>query len=274
MPKRIIPVTEKGIQLPSGVVKTVESGRYEPDSRSTLHSHTNLQVFFVIEGKGSLQFPLRRCFVHPGDVVLVNANELHTEYSSQNKHLEYIALELDHLEILPKTSVEHGFLQIHHADFSQLLALVHIIRNELEQQRPGYLPLCNHLAESLLLFLLREGNFDLLHIQRGEKDCQIVHSYIERHFAEQISLDSLSALISLNKFHLSHIFKEYYGYSINNHLQSCRIREATRLLRETKLSTTEIGRMVGFNTPCHFNTVFREHMKTTPAVYRKANQKA
>ncbi len=273
MPKRAISVTEKEIRLPFGIVKTVESGRYEPESRSAPHYHSNLQLYFVTGGKGSLQFSLRRCFVYPGDVVLINANELHTEYSSQSKPLEYLALELDLLEILPKTGNEQGFLQIHREDFEELLSLLRIIQTELDQRQANSTSLCNHLAACILLRLLREDSFTLLQPQRSEKNCQLVYNYITDHFAEKIDLDSLAALAGLNKFHLAHAFKELYGCSINSYLQECRIREATRLLSETKIGITEISRLVGFNTPCHFNSIFRERMKTTPLAYRKANRK-
>ena len=272
MQKRTLAITEKGLNLPSGVAQKVDTGRYEPDSHSALHSHTHLQLYFVTSGKGALQFPLFRCFVHSGDVVLINPNISHTEYSSQLKPLEYVALELAHLEVLPKEGIHRGYLQFHREDFDELLSMVRIIVTELEHPQPHSRTLCDNLINSILIRLLRENNFELLHPLRSETDCQRVHHYITNHFAEQIDLDSLAALGTLNKFHLAHSFKEIYGISINNYLQDCRIQEAARLLVETKLNITEIGRMVGFNTPCHFNTIFRDRMQTTPRDYRKANR--
>lgn len=273
MPKRAISVNEKEFRLPLGIAKAVESGRYEPDTRSANHSHPNLQLYFVTSGKGSLQFPLRRCFVYPGDVILINPNELHTEYSSQSKPLEFISLELDLLEMLPHTGSEKGFLQIHREDFDELVSLVRIIQTELAQQKRGFSTLCDNITACILLRLLREDSFTLLQPQRSERDCRLVYNYIARNFAEKIDLDSLGAMCSVNKFHLAHAFKELYGFSINQYLQDCRIQEACRLLRETKTGITEIGRMVGFHSPCHFNSSFRERMKTTPFAYRKANPK-
>ena len=268
MHKRTIAVTEKGLNLPFGVAQNVETGRYEPDSRSELHSHPHLQLYFVTAGKGSVQFPLFRCFVEPGDLLLINPNVSHTEYSSQTKPLEYVALELAQLEALSKSNLHRGYLHFHREDAEELLTLVRMIGSELTHPQPHSEALCDNLVKSILICLLRYDSFTLLHPHRSVTDCKRVHRYITNHFAEPMDLDSLAAMGSLSKFHLAHKFKDFYGYSINNYLQDCRIREAARLLAETDLGITEIGRRVGFNTPCHFNSIFRDHMQTTPKEYR------
>lgn len=273
MPTRTISVTEKGLRLPMDAVQRVATGRFEPDSHSTLHFHSNLQIYFVTEGKGALQFPLRRCFVYPGDIVLINPNVQHTEYSSQLKPLEYIAVELDQLEYKTKIGNDWGFLHFQREDFQELLSLAHMIQSELTQKDLHFRLICSHLAEALLLRLLREDSFELIQPQRSIRDCRFIHNYITEHFAEKNDLDSLAALADVNKYHLAHTFKELYGYPINVHLQKCRIQEATRLLRETKLSITEICHQVGFHTLCHFTNIFREHMGMTPRDYRKTHRK-
>ncbi len=273
MLNRTITVTEKGLRLPFGTVQKVDAGRYEPDSRSAPHSHPHLQLYFVTDGKGSLQFPLRRCFVYPGDIVLINPNVMHTEYSSQLKPLVYLTLDLDQLEIVPKEGNDWGFLHFQREDFDELLSLLRIIEAELEHRNTNFRLVCNHLVEAILLRLLREDSFEILQPQRSIRDCRFVHNYIAEHFEEKNDLDSLSALVDVNKYHLAHTFKELYGYPINIYQQECRIREASRLLRETKLTITEICYKVGFNTLCHFTNLFREHMGMTPRAYRKEHRK-
>ena len=270
MSKHALSIVEPQNRLPHISVRSVVSGRYEVDSRSVLHYHDTLQLFFVTAGKGALQFPLRRCFVSAEDVVLINAGASHTEYSSQSKPMEYLALELEQLEVLPKTGSEQSFLHLHREDFGELLSLVHLIQAEFAQQPDGFAALCNHLASAIVLRLLREDRFTLHRSLQSEQDCRLVHNYITNHFAEKLDLDFLASLVRSNKFHLAHAFKDLYGYSINHYLRECRIQEAKRLLTETKIGVTEIGRMVGFQTPCHFNSTFRECTDTTPRAYRKS----
>ena len=57
-----------------------------------------------------------------------------------------------------------------------------------------------------------------------------VRQYIQEHFCEEISLESIAAACGMSKYYLCHVFKENMGVSVFNYLIWLRMEEARRLL--------------------------------------------
>ena len=80
--------------------------------------------------------------------------------------------------------------------------------------------------------------------------------------------------VSMNYSLFSVLFKQYVGTNFVSYLQSIRLEEARRLLRETDLRINEIGRKVGFADDKNFLKVFKAAQGVTPNEYRRACQYA
>lgn len=100
-----------------------------------------------------------------------------------------------------------------------------------------------------------------------------VRAWIDRHFAEPITLDVLAEMANLSPSHFSAIFRAQVKYSPKAYLLAQRLDQAGRLLTQTGLSILEIAWSVGFNHLAHFNRSFKAHTGQTPGGYRKKHQK-
>ena len=78
---------------------------------------------------------------------------------------------------------------------------------------------------------------------------------------------ALCANMSLTK--LKRLFKQIFGNSIFSYYQEFRMKEAARLLKEEKLSVSEVGYRLGFTNLSHFSRVFKEHIGMKPKQYTK-----
>lgn len=58
-----------------------------------------------------------------------------------------------------------------------------------------------------------------------------VRKYLEEHYQEKISLEELSGLFFISKYHLSREYKKKYGITIGSDLTGRRISHAKSLLR-------------------------------------------
>ena len=101
---------------------------------------------------------------------------------------------------------------------------------------------------------------------------QKILQYIDKHYTEPISLDTLSAGCFLNKSYLCRIFKRETGIRIHDYIIYRRISHAMSLLRRGE-SVNNAARMSGFNSDTFFITVFREKLGVTPYQYAKKFQK-
>lgn len=95
-------------------------------------------------------------------------------------------------------------------------------------------------------------------------------AYLQKHFKdESLRLTTVARALGLNANYLSGVFKKTTGISFPRYLNSIRLREAKRLLRETSSSVTEIALEVGFSSPNSLQRLFRQEEKCSPREYRK-----
>ncbi|MCF0055071.1 helix-turn-helix transcriptional regulator [Dyadobacter sp. CY356] len=77
-------------------------------------------------------------------------------------------------------------------------------------------------------------------------------------------LEDLARQALMSKSKLKRLFKQIFGESIFNYYQSFRMKEAARLLKERRLSVSEVGYEMGFSNLGHFTRVFEEHVGMKP----------
>jgi two-component system response regulator YesN len=97
---------------------------------------------------------------------------------------------------------------------------------------------------------------------RGEDNKRLidkVKTYIEGHYAENISLSRLAAYASTTPEFLSNIFHEAEGKSVYQYAISVRMRNALRLFKETFKSVEEVAAAVGYDDVKHFKAVFTQY---------------
>ena len=123
----------------------------------------------------------------------------------------------------------------------------------------------------LVLNVLRRTSVDLIVSEVDSdinKDCIFIENYLNVHFRENITLDDLAELTFLNKYYLSHIFKEHSGMSPIDYVLHKRIEEAKKLLTNTDLNISQISSILGFGTASYFSQYFKKETKMSPSAYR------
>ncbi|WP_407267914.1 helix-turn-helix domain-containing protein [Radiobacillus sp. PE A8.2] len=98
-----------------------------------------------------------------------------------------------------------------------------------------------------------------------------VFTYINEHYAEDISLDILADQLKISTGYLSTYFKEKTGKNFIDYLNEQRIANAKTLLSDTNLKVQEIGEKVGYLNASSFYRMFKRITGVTPGDYRKKN---
>jgi len=87
-------------------------------------------------------------------------------------------------------------------------------------------------------------------------------------------LQELAIHVNMSPSKLKRLFKQIFGNSIFNYYQHFRMKEAARLLKEEKLSVSEVGYQLGFENLSHFSRVFEEHIGVKPKKWSMLNFKS
>lgn len=93
--------------------------------------------------------------------------------------------------------------------------------------------------------------------------------YIDKHYAEDISLYKLAKKLNYSVPYLSKNIKTETGENFVNHLQKVRLEHSCRLLANTDKSVYEIMCSVGYRDVKFFNLIFKKNFGATPSEYRK-----
>lgn len=161
-----------------------------------------------------------------------------------------------------------------------LQRMLAILRGFMLARRPGQ-PLPPALLEpaaclwklSELPALLR----DALGAKEDEGDAggdaafmRAVVTYIDRHMAEDLSLETISEALHFSPKYFSRKFKKISGETVSGFLTVRRMEAASDLLRKTGLSLEHIAERTGYKTTQYFSRKFKEIYGVTPGEYRRA----
>lgn len=92
--------------------------------------------------------------------------------------------------------------------------------------------------------------------------------YIGAHYAENVTLQTLSEIAYVHPIYLSKLFKEKTGVNFIDYLTRVRVETAERLLSDLSLRIYDISEMVGYDSPKYFSKVFKGLKGQTPKEYR------
>jgi AraC-like DNA-binding protein len=102
-----------------------------------------------------------------------------------------------------------------------------------------------------------------------DADVHRVKAYVEQHYNNpDISTTNMQEELGIPSFLIYNLIKQEYGQSFKQLINTIRIEEAKRLLRESDLRVIDISYKVGFNDTSYFNKIFRQREGMSPTEYR------
>lgn len=94
--------------------------------------------------------------------------------------------------------------------------------------------------------------------------------YIDHHYKEPLSLESVAEIIPLSSYYFSRLFKREVGVNFSDFLLHKRLENAKRILETTDESILDVSLATGFREQSYFCKVFKKHNGLTPSDYRKS----
>ncbi len=102
---------------------------------------------------------------------------------------------------------------------------------------------------------------------RAHPAVEAVRAYLELHYADSVSLEELSELAGLSKYHLLRCFTRQQGISPYSYLETLRVNQARRLLKRG-VPPAETAQRTGFADQSHFSRFFKKVTGVPPGRYR------
>ena len=237
--------------------------------RQNLHSFLFL---IVISGSGTLTYQNRCHPLRQGDCAWIDCR---LPYSHESNHSSPWELKWVHFYGTGASEFYSQFLQQGSSNiftprnpalFNKCLSDLLV----LQKQNDPYKELFSHkYLTELCVFCFPESKNRLPDTGSTPDKLLQIREYLSSHYTEKISLDEISRLFFLSKYHLVREYRKYFGTTPGNDLISYRISHAKSLLRFGSQSVEEIAVSSGFHSSAYFIRMFRRAENMTPLEYRQ-----
>ena len=225
------------------------------------HFHSGVEVLYSVEGPLEVYINGTKNAVNTGGVIVIDSNDVHCV----DKVGKYKVI------IIPNTLL---------ADFTALKGKRTFGTNSIAESGAEIAEIIRRMAETKLNILSEKGYVNLLLALIVEKTglkaekkgnlstMRDVLNYINEHFTENITLDSLSKKFGYNKCYFSETFNKVLGMNLTTYLNAVRLENfSKRVLRGE--SVVDAAYACGFGGINTFYRAFRARYKSSPAEYFK-----
>jgi len=242
------------------------------------HYHDFHKLVLILSGSGAYVVEGRRYLLQPGDVVLVSRGSIHRPEIGKGSNYEraifYISDEYLKGHAIGQWNPSLLFEECN-SHVLRLTPDVHeavrrdlaLLEAELGSASPDSVLLsrCRFMCMLLSLYRLTIGGQQTtpLPAEPGdEKVIAIIH-YLNDHITEDISIDRLSELFYISKYHMMRRFRQEAGMPIHVYLNDKRLFMARDLISKG-ISATEACYQSGFKSYSAFSRAYQKRFQVTP----------
>lgn len=241
--------------------------------------HKELEIIFILAGKGSLYLEKSTCVyqVAQGDLFLINSMQLRQLSLEEGalaialmiapEFVTRISPESERLYLDCKSFLHEGKRQKPFDLLRQDFAMA--FRAQYKSETGNDLHLRSRIVMLLdHLFQNFQGEERQECSGTGRERLRPALEYIHRHFDENITLKELAEHTFLNSSYLSRSFQKYMGISFLTYLTQVRLIRAEELMKGEK-TVTQIAYESGFSNVNSLIAAFKQYRGMTPGQYRK-----
>lgn len=124
------------------------------------------------------------------------------------------------------------------------------------------------LGQLLTVLMETSWNKEARVLEPRKMDIRRIKSYLDEHFREKITLESVAARFYVDKHYLARRFKAEYGTTVTQYIHHLRITEAKWMLRFTDKTVERIGLECGAGELTYFSRLFKKLEGMSPTEYR------
>jgi len=249
-----------------------------------LHHHDFYEVYFLVSGDVTYTIESRNYRVMPGDMLIISPRELHQVYIKPDMApyeryvlwideslLEQLSTDDTDLTLCFDTTSK-GYRNLLHLSPDQrsvVCTLMEDIHSETESGDFGADLMRNALLTRLMVLLNRiatQGKTQQDDITYSSRVVTDVINYVNLHYGEPLSLDSLAERFFVSKYHLSHEFNRHIGTSVYRYIQKKRLQIARQLLSQGH-KPNRVSSECGFGDYTGFYRAFKAEYGISPREY-------
>lgn len=240
---------------------------YLPGYELFRESYHNLLLIYIVKGSLHLTYEGHQQTATKGSFLLIDCHKPHAYYTDEACeclwcHFDGVTAKAFYNTITSKL----GYM-FHISNAYQIVTKLQLIIDIFAKGKTVREPLFSkYLNDILIAFLLYTPETGKAHNDAGIAEDTI--TYINEHFAKDLSVEELARRVGISPFHFIRTFKKETGFTPHEYLINTRMDTARYLLKNTKLSIKDICFQTGFSSESVFCSAFKKRHEMTPGQYR------
>ena len=239
------------------------------------HWQKEIELVYVQSGEASFHVADQSFTAHAGDLVICESGQIHYSDSYTTKNLLSFLI-FDTNIISSRFHNPHFKNALVTAEELQNLGLsdaLHrvfsMVPKELANKQPYYKDIVTAAIREFWFLLKRnlpreEKAKDTSRRNRMLEDFQELLDYIDKHYAEDLTLEHASSMLHFSPSHFSKTFKKLMGMNYVTYLGMVRVEQAIQMLSTNQYRMIDIALECGFSNIRSFNRTFKEITGYTP----------
>ena len=247
------------------------------------HHHTEIELGFIVSGKGEYILNEKKFIASEGDLFIVRSNEQHCipeiltdTLVSFNIHLstyflwnicsDYIPQKKIQALINSDISIDN---KLHDEEIS--LCIKNISKLMKSDDMTAIFMLRSEILRVVMMICSKIETDDVRNVPSAThlNDIQTAIDYIKNNYNKQISLNDMAKSAAMSPSYFSNTFKSISGMTPYNYLMTTRIEHALESLKNTDKTIISIAFECGFTSITSFNKAFKKLVGIVPSDVRK-----
>ena len=239
------------------------------NSKVSNNWHKNPEFLYCFSGHGYVSCGREQLDFRPGVTAIINPNVLHTVWTSSSVSYWWLIVDCSFFENNGLNIDAYPFCsRVEDDTLSELY--VKICRLYFGDRTPLNIAetraaVINFITDMCKHHTLSESAESQKPVSKTNETVKEVIEYINTHFSEKISLDSIAKQIHLSKYHFARIFHDCTGSTVTDQINIRRCEEAKNLIATSETSISEIATICGFENASYFSKVFKKHFGIKPS---------
>ncbi len=242
------------------------------------HAHEEFSFGVTLSGRQDFFALGEHHKSHANHVIVFNPEDAHDGHSGVADPLHYKMLYVHPDQLMPMLQSAG----IRHADHFRVDQVVqqdavlqtHILRLAalIESNSTSALEYSSALFEFAEYLAGQKGVHIESNVRKKDPVFERVRDYLHAHVSEEVSLDALSQVAHLSKYHLLRCFRDYFGMTPHQYWQNYRMNRAKEAL-ELGMTPADAAFTFGFTDLSYFNRRFKPMFGLTPYQFRRHLQR-
>ena len=254
--------------------------------------HEEIEVIIVLDGSCDYRINLDLFVINKGDILIIDSQSLHSLTYIPSKNMTWASFVFN-INMLKSSNTDGALLKY----IAPLLNHEHQLPIILKDNIDCYSKIFDVIEDIIYCYYEKDIAYELelksllfkffsllykndlikkhqsknnLTINTTDK-IKLVLNYINDHYSEDISINTLAELCEYSEYLFMRFFKKHIGLTCVQYINNLRLEKSSILLTSTNNAIMDVSLEVGFDNLSYFNKLFKRKYNLTPKEFRTIN---